>query len=212
MFAAFSVGTALAPNLASFFVFRIMTAFQGTSFLIIGSACIGDIFRPVSSQPLIPPKNPSHPDATTPQYTNHPCIQTDRARHSPLLVPLGHARRPRLRPLHRRHHRHLPLLARHLLAANRPRRRRLRADPPPPARDDALQAQRRLRRARLPRPRGQDVAVDESLARAQAVPLPQPHHRREFLPLPLGKKKSMVLTWKKRASPPPPSSGTCTPS
>ncbi|GME60895.1 putative transporter [Neofusicoccum parvum] len=46
MFTAFSVGTALAPNLASFFVFRIMTAFQGTSFLIIGSACIGDIFRP----------------------------------------------------------------------------------------------------------------------------------------------------------------------
>lgn len=50
MFTAFSVGTALAPNLASFFVFRIMTAFQGTSFLIIGSACIGDIFRPVSNQ------------------------------------------------------------------------------------------------------------------------------------------------------------------
>ncbi|KAK0637976.1 MFS antiporter QDR3 [Lasiodiplodia hormozganensis] len=46
LFTVFSVGTALAPNLASFFIFRIMTAFQGTSFLIIGSACIGDIFRP----------------------------------------------------------------------------------------------------------------------------------------------------------------------
>ncbi|OJD31514.1 mfs general substrate transporter [Diplodia corticola] len=46
LFTAFSVGTALAPNLASFFVFRIMTAVQGTSFLIIGSSCIGDIFRP----------------------------------------------------------------------------------------------------------------------------------------------------------------------
>ncbi|KAH7046703.1 major facilitator superfamily domain-containing protein [Macrophomina phaseolina] len=46
LFTAFSVGTALAPNLASYFVFRIMTAIQGTSFLIIGSACIGDIFRP----------------------------------------------------------------------------------------------------------------------------------------------------------------------
>ncbi|KAJ9622266.1 hypothetical protein H2203_006484 [Taxawa tesnikishii (nom. ined.)] len=46
-FTAFSVGTALAPNLASFFVFRVLTAFQGTSFLIIGSSCIGDIYRPV---------------------------------------------------------------------------------------------------------------------------------------------------------------------
>ncbi|TKX19412.1 MFS transporter-like protein 154 [Elsinoe australis] len=46
LFTAFSIGTALAPNLASFFVFRILTAFQGTSFLIIGSACIGDIYRP----------------------------------------------------------------------------------------------------------------------------------------------------------------------
>lgn len=45
-FAAFSIGTALAPNLASFFIFRILTAFQGTSFLIIGSSCIGDIYRP----------------------------------------------------------------------------------------------------------------------------------------------------------------------
>jgi hypothetical protein len=46
LFAAFSIGTALAPNLASFFIFRILTAFQGTSFLIIGSSCIGDIYRP----------------------------------------------------------------------------------------------------------------------------------------------------------------------
>lgn len=46
LFCAFSVGTALAPNLASFFIFRILTAFQGTSFLIIGSSCIGDIYRP----------------------------------------------------------------------------------------------------------------------------------------------------------------------
>lgn len=47
LFTAFSIGTALAPNLASFFVFRVLTAFQGTSFLIIGSSCIGDIYRPV---------------------------------------------------------------------------------------------------------------------------------------------------------------------
>lgn len=46
-FTAFSIGTALAPNLASFFIFRILTAFQGTTFLIIGSSCLGDIYRPV---------------------------------------------------------------------------------------------------------------------------------------------------------------------
>lgn len=47
LFTAFSIGTALAPDLASFYVFRALTAFQGTSFLIIGSSCIGDIYRPV---------------------------------------------------------------------------------------------------------------------------------------------------------------------
>jgi len=47
LFFAFSVGTALAPDLASFFVFRMLTAFQGTCFLIVGASCIGDIFRPV---------------------------------------------------------------------------------------------------------------------------------------------------------------------
>ncbi|KAF2640676.1 MFS general substrate transporter [Massarina eburnea CBS 473.64] len=46
LFFAFSVGTALAPNLASFFIFRILTAFQGTAFLIIGSSVIGDIYKP----------------------------------------------------------------------------------------------------------------------------------------------------------------------
>lgn len=46
LFCAFSIGTALAPNLVAFFIFRILTAFQGTTFLIIGSSCIGDIYRP----------------------------------------------------------------------------------------------------------------------------------------------------------------------
>ncbi|KAF1835220.1 MFS general substrate transporter [Decorospora gaudefroyi] len=46
LFTAFSIGTALAPNLSAFFVFRIMTAVQGTPFLIIGSAVIGDIYKP----------------------------------------------------------------------------------------------------------------------------------------------------------------------
>jgi MFS family permease len=46
MFFAFSAGTAASPNLTSFFVFRVLTAFQGTAFLIIGASCIGDIYRP----------------------------------------------------------------------------------------------------------------------------------------------------------------------
>ncbi|KAH7112193.1 nucleophile aminohydrolase [Dendryphion nanum] len=46
LFFAFSIGTALAPNLASFFVFRILTAIQGTAFLVIGSSVIGDIYKP----------------------------------------------------------------------------------------------------------------------------------------------------------------------
>jgi multidrug resistance protein len=47
LFTAFSIATAVAPNLASFFIFRMLTAYQGTSFLIIGSACISDIYTPV---------------------------------------------------------------------------------------------------------------------------------------------------------------------
>ncbi|KXT17287.1 hypothetical protein AC579_517 [Pseudocercospora musae] len=46
-FTAFSIGSALAPTLASYFVFRCLTAFQGTAFLIIGGTAIGDIYRPV---------------------------------------------------------------------------------------------------------------------------------------------------------------------
>ncbi|KAI9654971.1 MAG: hypothetical protein M1821_005724 [Bathelium mastoideum] len=46
LFTAFSIGTALSPNLASFFVFRMFTAFQGTAFLIVGASCLGDIYRP----------------------------------------------------------------------------------------------------------------------------------------------------------------------
>ena len=46
-FTGFSAGSALAPNLASYFIFRCLTAFQGTSFLIVGATVIGDIYRPV---------------------------------------------------------------------------------------------------------------------------------------------------------------------
>ena len=47
LFFAFSVGTALAPNLPAYFIFRMLTAFQGTSFLIVGTSCLGDIYTPV---------------------------------------------------------------------------------------------------------------------------------------------------------------------
>jgi multidrug resistance protein len=46
LFFACSVGTALAPNLGAFFVFRVLTAFEGTAFILVGSAAIGDIYRP----------------------------------------------------------------------------------------------------------------------------------------------------------------------
>ncbi|KAJ7700756.1 MFS transporter [Mycena rosella] len=46
LFFGCSLGTALSPNLAAFFVFRALTAFQGTSFLIVGASCLGDIYRP----------------------------------------------------------------------------------------------------------------------------------------------------------------------
>ncbi|KAF4629169.1 hypothetical protein G7Y89_g8974 [Cudoniella acicularis] len=46
LFLGCSLGTALSPNLVSYFIFRILTAFEGTSFLTIGASCIGDIYRP----------------------------------------------------------------------------------------------------------------------------------------------------------------------
>ncbi|KAF4898972.1 Dityrosine transporter 1 [Colletotrichum fructicola] len=45
-FFGFSVGTALAPNLAAFFVFRLLSAFTGTAYLVLGSSCISDIHKP----------------------------------------------------------------------------------------------------------------------------------------------------------------------
>jgi multidrug resistance protein len=45
-FTAFSIGTALAPNLASFFIFRLLTALFGTAFFVVGTAAIGDVYAP----------------------------------------------------------------------------------------------------------------------------------------------------------------------
>ncbi|OLN86074.1 MFS antiporter QDR3-like protein 1 [Colletotrichum chlorophyti] len=48
LFLIFTIGTALAPSLELFFLFRALTAFQGTAFLILGSASISDIYHPAS--------------------------------------------------------------------------------------------------------------------------------------------------------------------
>ncbi|KAL3462164.1 synaptic vesicle transporter [Aspergillus heterothallicus] len=46
LFTAFSIGTALAPILPAFFVFRLLTALFGTAFFVVGTAAIGDIYPP----------------------------------------------------------------------------------------------------------------------------------------------------------------------
>ncbi|KAF7534996.1 hypothetical protein G7Z17_g13283 [Cylindrodendrum hubeiense] len=46
MFFVLSLATALAPNLASFIVFRALSAFGGATPILIGPACVGDIYRP----------------------------------------------------------------------------------------------------------------------------------------------------------------------
>lgn len=46
LFCGCSLGTALAPNLVAFFLFRILTAFEGTAFILVGSASLSDIYRP----------------------------------------------------------------------------------------------------------------------------------------------------------------------
>lgn len=46
MFLLCSIATALAPNIASFFIFRMITAISATAFLVIGPAVIGDLFHP----------------------------------------------------------------------------------------------------------------------------------------------------------------------
>lgn len=48
-FFVFSLGTALSPNLAAFFAFRMLSGFGGTGLLVMGSGCIGDLYKPVSS-------------------------------------------------------------------------------------------------------------------------------------------------------------------
>ncbi|KAM4066093.1 major facilitator superfamily protein [Hirsutella rhossiliensis] len=46
LFFLLSAATALAPGLVAFFVFRAATAFEGTAFILLGAACIGDTYRP----------------------------------------------------------------------------------------------------------------------------------------------------------------------
>ncbi|KAJ4163239.1 hypothetical protein LMH87_004980 [Akanthomyces muscarius] len=44
LFALVSAATALAPSLPAFFVFRAISALVGTAYVLIGAACIGDIY------------------------------------------------------------------------------------------------------------------------------------------------------------------------
>ncbi len=46
LFFVCSLATALAPNLAAYTVFRLLTAFEGTAFILVGSAAVSDIYRP----------------------------------------------------------------------------------------------------------------------------------------------------------------------
>ncbi|KAL0944825.1 MFS transporter [Colletotrichum truncatum] len=46
LFCAFSLATAVSPNLVSFFIFRSITALSGTCFLVVGASCLSDVYRP----------------------------------------------------------------------------------------------------------------------------------------------------------------------
>ncbi|KAH8880989.1 MFS general substrate transporter [Thozetella sp. PMI_491] len=46
LFFVSSIGTAFSPSLLAFFIFRGLTAAQGTAFLILASSCISDIYHP----------------------------------------------------------------------------------------------------------------------------------------------------------------------
>ncbi|KAK1978458.1 major facilitator superfamily transporter [Colletotrichum cereale] len=46
LFCAFSFATGVSPNLTAFFIFRSISAFSGTCFLVVGSACLSDVYRP----------------------------------------------------------------------------------------------------------------------------------------------------------------------
>ncbi|CAH0045325.1 unnamed protein product [Clonostachys solani] len=41
------IGTGFSPNLAAFFIFRILSAVTGTAFQVIGPSCISDIYSPM---------------------------------------------------------------------------------------------------------------------------------------------------------------------
>ncbi|KAL4803107.1 major facilitator superfamily domain-containing protein [Aspergillus unguis] len=47
IFLGASIGTALSPNIAAYFIFRMLTAFVGTAILVIGPAIIRDLYPPL---------------------------------------------------------------------------------------------------------------------------------------------------------------------
>ncbi|PYH45457.1 putative MFS transporter [Aspergillus saccharolyticus JOP 1030-1] len=48
LFFAFTVASTFATNLVSYFIFRGCAALQGTSFLVIGNAIVGDLYEPTA--------------------------------------------------------------------------------------------------------------------------------------------------------------------
>jgi MFS family permease len=46
MLTGFCAGTAASPNVGAYFAFRMLSAFQGTAYLVVGTVVIGDIFHP----------------------------------------------------------------------------------------------------------------------------------------------------------------------
>jgi len=46
-FLAASIGSALSPNIACFFIMRLITAAFGTAFILVSNAVVSDIYRPV---------------------------------------------------------------------------------------------------------------------------------------------------------------------
>ncbi|OQN99972.1 hypothetical protein B0A48_14177 [Cryoendolithus antarcticus] len=52
-FTAFSIGSAVAPDFRTYFAMRLLTAFQGTAFLTLGQAVLGDIYAPVARAKMV---------------------------------------------------------------------------------------------------------------------------------------------------------------
>ena len=84
------------------------------------------------------------------------------------------------RPIHRRYHRNVPKLARHLLAPNSSGRRSYRLLLLPAARNHPQKTCHRARRPPSDAESKEDVAMAESIPRHCAVPIPKPASHSEY--------------------------------